>query len=113
MTFLIIAIVVYLVSTFLMWKYYSIAYSENGVWQGIKPDVSDIFITFCPVMNTLASLMTWSTEFPRKKSKKEKKPRDLKKFFAVKDEEIITTEISEIRDKKLDKLLKHKWWKIL
>jgi hypothetical protein len=80
MIWIIIGIVIYLLSTFGMWKYVNLLYSKKGKWCRDEPDFVDIFLTVVPVVNT-ASLFNWFTFYPLVE---EKKPFNYNKFFKIK-----------------------------
>lgn len=54
---IIIFCIVYILSIII--NYFSIRkmYSKNGIWEDAKLDISDIFITFIPVVNIWGSLI--------------------------------------------------------
>ena len=47
-----ILITIYLVSALLIWLYFHLAYSKNGIFRSIDSDFSDIMFMFLPILNT-------------------------------------------------------------
>lgn len=78
---IIIFIVVYIISFFLYRKWVNIAYGKNGSLRGLTITNSELFLTICPVINTVACIM-WIV-YPPSKDTKWKKIRFLKKFFNI------------------------------
>jgi len=72
---IILIVLVYLISTFGMYKYFQKLYSKNGIYEGIEPHGMDLFLTFCPVYNTILNFL-WIASYPVK--------LDYKKFFRIK-----------------------------
>ena len=62
---ILVAIVVYIVSVISGWFYVKLAHSKNGVWKNVNTDSKDVFVTFCPIINTLF-IVGWVIEFPIK-----------------------------------------------
>lgn len=60
----IILIAVYLVSAYLTWLWIHIAQSKGGSYEGINTSFKDLFVTICPVVNTMFSLIGWLFYFP-------------------------------------------------
>jgi hypothetical protein len=75
---ILILILIYALSAFGMWKFIQIAYSSEGRWSNIVPTSADIFVTFCPVMNTFGCFWFIFSGARRKD------PDHYYKFFKVK-----------------------------
>ena len=73
-----ISILVYVISTLCMWKFIQISYGKHGRWSHTQPDPSDVFVMFCPLVNTMGCLI-FSIN-----GAKRKKPISLNKFFKIK-----------------------------
>lgn len=50
---ILISVVVYLFSTICAWLIFHKNYNKGGLWDDLEPDFSDIFVMFCPIINTL------------------------------------------------------------
>jgi len=74
----IIAIAVYLVSVYFVWRYMRIAHSKGGIWYNLDIDAGTIFWTVAPVFNTIAVFLAY-VFFPPKERK-----RNYNKFFKIK-----------------------------
>ena len=62
----IICIVVYLISCLISWYYMHLVYSKYGVWPNSYPDISDLLIVFCPLLNTIFAIIIWLVQWPIK-----------------------------------------------
>jgi hypothetical protein len=61
---IILFLVIYAVSALQAWYYFHLKYSdERGRWHEYDPRALDVFITVCPVINTI-SVVGWAIEFP-------------------------------------------------
>jgi hypothetical protein len=79
MTTLIIIIIVYLTSAIASWMWLHLAFSRNGEWHNIEPDIMCICGVICPVVNTLGAIILWTGERnPSKKPQRQKRPRNFK-----------------------------------
>ena len=77
----IILITVYALSAIGMWWYIHVSHGPNGICKWAKLDQSDIFITLCPLLNTIANVMLffeWPLRMPEGSSS------FAKKFFRIK-----------------------------
>ena len=72
---------VYFLSAFLMWRYTHLAHSKDGIFNHIEPDVTNLFLTFYPLVNTASCFIFWLTNYP---IKGERRIIDLNKFFNIK-----------------------------
>jgi hypothetical protein len=54
---IIILIVIYLLSVYLVWRYAHIAYSEDGIWDGDKPDGVIAMLMILPGVNTVVGII--------------------------------------------------------
>jgi hypothetical protein len=75
-----IIITVYASSAIGIWWYIHLAHGPNGLWKWAKLGQTDIFVTLCPVLNTIANVMWF--EWPLRKP--EGSPSFAKKFFRIK-----------------------------
>lgn len=75
---------IYLVSVMAMYSWVRVAYSEGGYLSNYTLDNSHMWITFIPLVNTLAALMGWIAFYPLGKEQKE---LNLEKFFQIKKED--------------------------
>ena len=76
-----IIIAVYALSAIGIWWWIHLSHGPNGIWKRAKLDQSDIFMTLCPVLNTIANVM-WFSDWPLRKP--EGSPSFAKKFFRIK-----------------------------
>lgn len=60
---IILSILFYVIGGIAMWSYIHYAHSKNGIWNNLYPDSSDIFMTFCPVVNWFG-VMIWLSFWP-------------------------------------------------
>lgn len=74
-----ILVLVYLVSCWIMYRWFQVAYSNGGIWEKYYTDGSDLIITFCPILNTLSGIILWIINYPKKK-----KVINIEKFFNIK-----------------------------
>lgn len=44
----------YLLFALLQWYYTKLAYSKNGKWSNIKPDITDIIVMVIPILNVFS-----------------------------------------------------------
>ncbi|HSE99781.1 MAG TPA: hypothetical protein VLA48_02705 [Nitrososphaeraceae archaeon] len=81
------AIIIYIVSAYLMWRYIKIAKSKDGIWSGVKVEFAEVLFTVIPLVNIIAVIMYYSHSSPRKRklSDKRKTKRNFNKFFAIND----------------------------
>lgn len=77
LTIILISIAIYLLSAFLTWNYFRIAYSKYGIWSNIKITGGDIVIVFIPALNTFIGVFGWVIANPYKE-------KDYNKFFNIK-----------------------------
>lgn len=75
---ILIPILIYTLSAFGMWKFLQIAYSTGGRWSNIEPTSADVFVTFCPVLNTVGCFWFMFSGARRKD------PTHYNKFFKIK-----------------------------
>jgi hypothetical protein len=68
----------YLISTLGTYLYINKAHSKEGVFEGVKLDKWDIFITFCPILNTMVNF-SWILYYSKRSKKK-----NYNKFFLIK-----------------------------
>lgn len=78
--FFYIAVIIYILSTFLSWLHIKLAYSKNGIWHGLTPSIGDIFGTFMPLVNTFDIIISWCFWYPKRRTK----DMDYSKFFNLK-----------------------------
>lgn len=81
---MILAIIIYLVSCYAMYKFIQIAYSKEGRWSNIGPDGSDLIFCFMPLLNTATAIISWIFFNPRRQKETVKKEINLIKFFRIK-----------------------------
>lgn len=74
------AIIIYIVSVYMMWRYIRIAHSKGGIWENVKTKASDLFMIFLPFSNTVFAFFNLFDP-PRKRKTK----RNFNKFFAIND----------------------------
>lgn len=74
---IIITIVIYLLSAVAIYRYIHIAYSKDGIWNYLSPDILDALIVFLPLVNTCAALVYNLLGTPDGKKRK----ISLSKFF--------------------------------
>lgn len=79
MIFIIISVLVYVLSVFGSYKYIQVSYSQGGQWSNIHPDLGDVFVTFCPFVNSVIAL-GWIDGRPERNKRK----RNLNGFYKVK-----------------------------
>jgi hypothetical protein len=77
---IIIIVLVYLLSCIATYKFIQAIYSEGGRKYGQKPNNSDIFVTFCPVVNSVLTVVGWVFFSPYVE-----KEADTSKFFNIKN----------------------------
>jgi hypothetical protein len=75
-----IIITVYALSAIGMWRYIHLSHGPNGLFKWAKLTHSDIFITLCPGLNTIANVMWF--EWPIRKA--DGSSSFVKKFFRIK-----------------------------
>lgn len=78
MTTLII-ISIYILSLFLSYNFFRIAYSKNGRWFCSEPTPYDLFMVFTPILNTLFCIVGYVGYYPKKTMCK----INLIKFFKI------------------------------
>ena len=76
-----ILVIVYAVSCFAWWKYISTAKSKGGIYFGNKVTGEEVFLVFCPLLNTLFSLIGWTCFYPKVRERNEV---EWDKFFKIK-----------------------------
>lgn len=74
-----ILITIYILSFLRMYFWFKTAHSKDGTWRYIKPDISSLFITVLPFLNTLASIMFTAVSITGKEHNS-----NFSKFFNVK-----------------------------
>jgi hypothetical protein len=60
---LLILLFIYLLSAFGCWLYVHIGHGNNGYWKNTSPSGTDVFVTFCPLLNTLG-VFIWVMQSP-------------------------------------------------
>jgi hypothetical protein len=50
-------IIIYIISIYGSYKFIQIAHSKNGTWDGLNPNILDLFMTFIPIFNIIFSIM--------------------------------------------------------
>lgn len=75
---MLILIFVYILSSYMQYRWISIAYSKGGVLEYSKPERQDLLFTFLPIANTVVSTIGW-VFYPPQKSE-----THLNNFFNVK-----------------------------
>lgn len=75
---IIILIIIYIISVLLMWLYFHLAYSKNGVFKSIDAECSDLIIVLIPLLNTFGVFYLYLIEPPIEKE------CNCNKFFKVK-----------------------------
>jgi hypothetical protein len=50
---IILAILIYLISFYGVWKFSQKFFSIGGRWEGSSPQIIDLFVTFFPIINTI------------------------------------------------------------
>lgn len=72
-TTIIIFLVIYLLSAFGWYKFIQLAhYHPKGRWQALEPDGHDIFLIFCPIINTCLCIYSWTFESWKKEEYRDK-----------------------------------------
>lgn len=71
---------IYLLSVFSIWRWTSIAYSKGGINEDGKTNSLDIFMVFCPIVNTVLCSI-WIFYYPKKYKKHN---WNYNKFFRIK-----------------------------
>jgi hypothetical protein len=61
MGYVIVAIIVYLLSTYKVYKFIQIAHSIGGRWHGLNTGLYDLFMTVMPGLNTMFAIITFFT----------------------------------------------------
>ena len=51
-------IVIYLLSAIRVYEFLKKCYTSKGRWSSLDPDFNDIFMLFCPIINTLFFLIS-------------------------------------------------------
>lgn len=74
----VVFICVYILSFFGAKEFFRLAHSKGGKWYGVKPDRSDVFMTVCPIFNSI-----WAIDYLSKNYLEYKQPRDCSKFFKI------------------------------
>lgn len=77
----IIAITVYLLSVWLVWRYMRIAHSKGGRWEELNIGVIDLMMVFIPLLNTLFMLVFYLFVSPKEKTNRK---INFNNFFKVK-----------------------------
>jgi heme/copper-type cytochrome/quinol oxidase subunit 2 len=77
----IIAITVYLLSIWLVWRYMRIAHSKGGRWGYSNTGVIELVFVFIPVVNTIMGTLLYLTISPKEKNNRAK---NFNNFFKVK-----------------------------
>lgn len=75
----IIGISVYLLSVYLLWRYYKIACSEGGIWSTLSPNLGSVIFIFLPIFNTIGVITWYLMGSPKKDNQ-----RNYNKFFKIK-----------------------------
>ena len=78
-------IFVYFLSAVFYWWYMHLSHSGGGIHTILTPGRVDVFIMFCPVVNTLACLFCWLCYYP---TEVKFYHGDYNKFFNVKKKEL-------------------------
>ena len=84
MTTLIILLIIYLISVYMVYKWIQKAhYDPNGKWLYCKPNNEDLFFTFCPFLNTIVMIINFFDSPIKRKIKVKKeitffKPKNYK-----------------------------------
>jgi hypothetical protein len=76
---ILIIVIGYLISAFLAWKFISMSYSKKGRWSNINPTFADVWVVFCPLLNTIVSII-----FLISGTKSEEYKKDVSGFFNIK-----------------------------
>ena len=79
---ILIMIVVYGISAFMVYKYMQIAHSKGGIWSSSETGGGELFITFCPILNTLF-MISWLVNWPFR-NKRYSPFSNCNKFFKIK-----------------------------
>lgn len=61
---IVLCVIVYLLSAFLMWLHTHLAYSEKGRWSGLVVDGAEVWVVFISVINSFLSLFLWTGWWP-------------------------------------------------
>lgn len=77
---IIIIVLVYILSCVATYNYVQAIYSKGGRKYEQKPDRTDIFVTFCPVVNSITTVLGWVVFSPYVE-----KEVDTSKFFNIKN----------------------------
>jgi len=60
----ILLVLIYIISVYSIGRYFSLAYSQKGIWLSISPKPLEFLLIICPCLNTAFALMFWITENP-------------------------------------------------
>ena len=80
MKIIIIIILVYIFSCVATYNFVQAIYSKGGRKYGQKPNKTEIFVTLCPVINSVITVLGWVVYSPYVK-----KETDASKFFNIKN----------------------------
>lgn len=78
---ILITIAIYLASVYAWYKYVQVAFSKEGIYSNIKASSSEVFFMFCPILNTIFSILGWLCAYPKRRISQNK---NLTKFFNIK-----------------------------
>lgn len=72
----------YLLSVYLVLRYFKIACSKEGIWSHLDVGLTEVLWTITPIMNTIFWMVAYLHSPPKEKYKKIK--TDYNKFFKIK-----------------------------
>lgn len=87
---IIISIIVYLLSLYMMKNYMTKAHSDKGIWSNTSPTEADFYFTILPVINTICCIfLNFSNPIDKKYRKQKTWLKDswIKKFYKIKDKQ--------------------------
>jgi len=73
-----IIIFIYTLSAMISWNWIRIAHSSGGVYEGLTPGGFDLFMVYCPIINTVFTL-GWIFKYPKETNKKYSNHFNIKK----------------------------------
>ena len=83
MIIILILIAVYIASAIILYRWTQKAFSKEGIYWSLDIELSDIFLIFCPVANTICAIFSF-LDSPYEKEKEYKAPKNYNKFFRIK-----------------------------
>lgn len=79
---IILILILWIIPGYMAWLYFHKAYSKNGMWYGLKPERSDIYVVIIPICNIIWCI-SWIVNYPIKSNNDSK---SICKFFKIKSD---------------------------